>query len=134
MGYGSTATVASPQGTAAEVVDAIDSQAYSGGYTNTEDAIFQCKNELQGTTNPVIVLVTDGTPTACRKKNGGYKTIFNGDCNEGNCPQCENGDPVAAATKLADDAASAGISLVPVVINSVSSNVDALELLARCPT
>lgn len=132
--YGSTASVASPQGTAAAAVAAIDSEAYSGGYTNTEDAIYQCKNELQGTTNPVIVLVTDGTPTACRKKGGGYKTIFQGGCNTGNCNGCINGYPVDAATTLADEAASAGMSLVPVVINSVSSNVDALELLARCPT
>jgi hypothetical protein len=132
--YGSTASVASAQGTAAAAINAIDTKAYSGGYTNTEDAIYQCKNELQGTTNPVIVLVTDGTPTACRRKNGGFKTIFNGDCNEGNCALCPNGDPVTAALTLANEAASAGMSLVPVVINSVSTAVDTLESLARCPT
>jgi hypothetical protein len=132
--FGSLATVASPQGTGADAVAAIGASSYTGGYTNTEQAITKCTEQLAGTANPVIVLVTDGTPTACARSDPTkFKTIFQGDCNTNNCPQCPNGDPANGAEVVAGQAAAAGITIVPVIVSSVSSNVDQLEALARCP-
>lgn len=124
--YGSTASVISPQGSADDAETAIETSAYTGGYTNTEDAIKKCKKELKGTANPVIVLITDGTPTACNGDNR-FRTQWN------HGGECDNGPPADAAIALANKASRAGMSLVPVVINSVSKNVAQLSDLARCP-
>lgn len=131
--FGTTASAVSPQGTAGDAKTAIATSAYTGGYTNTEDAIYQCKEQLTGQTNPVIVLVTDGTPTACRRKGGGYRTISNSNCSNSRCDDCINGAPQKAAEALANEAAQAGMSVVPVVIQSVSRNINQIEKFAKCP-
>jgi len=39
--------------------------AYTGGYTNTQQAIVKCQAVLQGSTRrKVLILITDGNPTA----------------------------------------------------------------------
>jgi len=131
--FGTTANVISPQGTEEDAKTAIATSAYTGGYTNTDDAIYRCKNELAGKPNPVIVLITDGTPTACRKKGGGYKTISDSGCSSTSCNGCINGAPLDAAIAMADEASDANMSVVPVVINSISRSVEKIERLARCP-
>merc|ERR1711924_244123 len=115
--YGSTASVISPQGSPADTIAAIESSPYTGGYTNTEAALTECKNQLAGKDHPYIILITDGTPTAC---NGGsdFKTSVGGrdrDCVLGDCPGCPNGDPQVAAISLADQSAAEGITIIPVV-------------------
>merc|ERR1711933_332625 len=131
--FGTTAGVISPQGSKEDATNAITTSAYTGGFTNSDDALYKCKRELANSENPVIVMITDGTPTACRKKNGGYKTISNSNCSDSRCNDCINGPPLDAAIAMANEAAAAGMSVVPVVINSISRSVEKIERLARCP-
>merc|ERR1712176_507780 len=106
-----------------------------GGYTNTEDAITKCTTELEGSDNPVMVIITDGTPTACRH-NSGYNTekdTINYECSNLGSYDLDKKNFQRVAYHQADKAADKGITIVPVIINSVSSNVNILEKLARCP-
>jgi len=131
--FASNANVASGQGNANNAKDAISTTAYTGGYTNIEDAIDKCMGELRGKENPAIVLISDGTPTACTTANGSYKTRFQPTCSKDECADCPNGGAETAATTLADNASAAGMSLIPVVISSVSTTQNFLESLAKCP-
>merc|ERR1712176_335405 len=128
--FASNANVASGQGNAK---NAISTTAYTGGYTNIEDAIDKCMGELRGKDNPAIVLISDGTPTACTTANGSYKTRWQPNCSKDTCADCPNGGAETAATTLADNASAAGMSIIPVVISSVSTTQTFLESLAKCP-
>ena len=89
--------------------------------------------ELRGKDNPAIVLISDGTPTACTTANGSYKTRWQPNCSKDTCADCPNGGAETAATTLADNASAAGMSIIPVVISSVSTTQNFLESLAKCP-
>jgi len=122
------------QGPASNVISSIQSSVYTGGYTNIEAALNTCKEQLQGASQPVIVLITDGTPTACSRADGTIRTIYEGSCSNSSCSGCTNGPPLVAAETLADQAAADGISVVPVIVSSVSRDIAQLESLARCPS
>ena len=125
----------SGQGSPADTIAAIETSPYTGGYTNTEAALTECKNLLAESEHPYIILITDGTPTACNGGSG-FKTSVGSrdrDCVLGDCPGCPNGDPQVAAISLADQSAAEGITIIPVVASSVSSDIAFLEDLARCP-
>jgi len=120
---------------------------YTGGFTNTQDAIHKCIELLADSKfeKKSIVLLTDGTPTACQDEN--EKTIkvtdrsSDGYCSGESCPTCRKAKNYneahkvmqAAAVNAADLAAEQGMSLIPVIVTSVDDNRDKLEELARCP-
>jgi len=115
----------------------IENSPYTGGWTNTQDAIDKCRKALKGKKNPMMVLLTDGTPTACKTDEGKTKHAGqsrNG-CSRESCPACRGeADTHQEAAELAADlAAREGISLVPVIISSVEESKEQLEKLARCP-
>ena len=102
--FGSRSTTV--QGLTGSVEDAINSIAnyeYVGKGTRTEYAINRCQNELNGQPNPVIILVSDGRP-----------------------------EFQLAAVNSATNAASKGTSIIPVAINENTSDLEALNALARC--
>eukprot|EP00523_Entomoneis_sp_CCMP467_P021388 CAMPEP_0168844534 /NCGR_PEP_ID=MMETSP0727-20121128/8789_1 /TAXON_ID=265536 /ORGANISM="Amphiprora sp., Strain CCMP467" /LENGTH=1052 /DNA_ID=CAMNT_0008898185 /DNA_START=33 /DNA_END=3191 /DNA_ORIENTATION=+ len=78
---------------------------YTGGYTNTGGAIKDCHENLQeaGGSKKVMVLVTDGTPT---KPSGRSKTY---------------------ATEQATAAKNNGITILPVLIKTVSTDSNFLK-------
>ena len=134
--YGSVASTIAQQGTPGAAIKAIESSSYTGGFTNTEMAIDKCIEQLKGTPNPMIVLVTDGTPTACRKKGttNKYVHIYKEGCSDVECNACEHGPPKDAAETMADMAQDLEMHLIPVVISGVSEDSLYLEKLARCPS
>jgi len=107
----------------------VTTSPYEGGSTNTQQGIVKCAELIRGEAFPIIVLVTDGTPTACNPEGSTYfdtKRPF--DCN-GN-----DQNAFEAAVEAADLARvyGNGIDIIPVIINSVDTNVAQLEALARC--
>ena len=133
--YGSAASVISPFGaSAADATQAIATSPYTGGYTHTEDAILKCVEELKGSENPVIVLITDGTPTACNNlSTDGVSTKGQKGCKGNQCDKCIGGSFAAAANSAATLASNQGATLVPIIISSVATDIKQLEGLARCP-
>lgn len=133
--YGSAASVISPFGSSpSDAKKAITISQYTGGYTNTEDAILKCVDELKESQNPVIVLITDGTPTACNNKNNnGVSLTGRGGCTANTCDKCNGKSFAGSAERAATLASNAGVTLIPVVISSVATDIDQLEDLARCP-
>ena len=75
----------------------------------------------------MIVLITDGFPTACKDANDNTITGKGGL----NCKVGENAQEAAMA--MADTAANDGITVVPVIVTSSASDSDKLHALARCP-
>ena len=125
--------IASP-GDAESAISQIASEPYTGGFTNTEEAIELCAKQVKNLDNPVVVLITDGTPTACTTAwNRNRKHIFMSDCSDNRCDDCFHGPPRDAAENRADWAAGEGVTVVPVVVSSVSEDTEFLEDLARCP-
>ena len=116
-----------------EAIEAIYETPYTGGYTNTQKGIEDCMAELSGQENAVIVVITDGGASACVGENGRIcNSVDNGDCcksdnTEGGVP------PSVAAEEAADVAASKGMSVVPVAISRVESQLRLIKDLARCP-
>jgi len=90
--------------------ESLTTAKYKGGYTNTEQAILRCTELLEDQPNPVILLVTDGTPTTCRR---GW--------------QCKG-----AAENAADRAFGQDVEIVPIIINSVSTDIKQIAKFARC--
>jgi len=133
--FGDDANVIAPYGTSSdEAKTIIASSRYTGGYTHTEDAILKCVRELEDSTNPVIVLLTDGTPTVCNKQNGrGTVKMYTNGCGSSTCNKCNGGSFHAAASRAADTASNNGISIIPAIISSVATDVGQIEELARCP-
>jgi hypothetical protein len=82
--------------TAANAASAVDSLTYTGGWTNTEEALQKCQATLPNTdptTKNVILLFTDGTPTKCTEtsstdghQNGAYR------CTQTGCACSSNSD------------------------------------------
>ena len=90
-------------GSVEDAIDSISNYKYEGGGTRTEYALSLCENELSGQPNPVVILISDGRPE--RQQN---------------------------AVNKATDAALRGISIIPVAINENTSDLEALNALARC--
>ena len=109
----------------------ISDEPYQGGGTLTDAGIRACIELVKDQENPVIVLLTDGTPTRCTPINGG-------DCpSESNCV-CDPLNPTQTAfdfaAKAANEAFDANIRVVPVgITESVSSNPTNVIDLSRCP-
>ena len=110
---------------------------YTGGWTNTQEGILQCVDNLDGhssTNTKVIVVITDGVPTACR--NGTSTPCAAG--NQCECVDSEgstgNYNPFRAAQEAATAAAQKDYLVVPVGILSGSLDEDKLNKLARCPS
>eukprot|EP00522_Entomoneis_paludosa_P002711 CAMPEP_0172473096 /NCGR_PEP_ID=MMETSP1065-20121228/68676_1 /TAXON_ID=265537 /ORGANISM="Amphiprora paludosa, Strain CCMP125" /LENGTH=1381 /DNA_ID=CAMNT_0013231265 /DNA_START=638 /DNA_END=4783 /DNA_ORIENTATION=+ len=84
---------------------------YTGGWTITGQAIADCKATLAGSTNdPIIVLVTDGTPTRGGGGSDGSYQIHKD-----------------WAKQKADAAKAAGIQIIPVMVNTGHSNMNFLK-------
>jgi len=92
---------------------------YSGGWTNTGDAIAQCHASLAQSSRlgKVMVLLTDGQPTR-------------GDDRYSNGAKQEHRD--FAATK-ADAAKNDGVTLIPVIVNTGHANPTFLRSLGSDP-
>jgi hypothetical protein len=134
--FGSLASVISPSGSShSDAKNAISTSRYTGGYTHIEDAILKCVDQLQDSKNPLIVLLTDGTPTACNNENNNKVSYTGrGKCTEEQCNKCNGNSFQIASERAADEAAKNDMSLIPVVISSFATDVDQLEQLARCPS
>ena len=67
MSFATDATKRTDLTTADDAKKAVADLAYTGGYTNTEDALKNCQETFPGNTDPttrnVILVFTDGTPT-----------------------------------------------------------------------
>jgi hypothetical protein len=122
--FATDATTLQELGPAANVITALNNLDYTGGWTNTGDAISFCDTSLSGPTNDdveeIIVLLTDGTPTA-------------GDAS----PPPQTGNETIArewATTQATAAKLAGNTIITVFINS-GNDADAafLETLSSGP-
>jgi len=104
-------------------INAVENIDYTGGWTNTEQAIRNCTETLKDSTADEIitVLLTDGAPTTF----GEFAT--------GRAPGCEaDGGPKdspcrEAAVTAADEAKAAGISLATVLVSTVSASGSFLE-------
>lgn len=100
---------------------AIDNLAYSGGWTNTEDALYDCKNELEGADpshDKYIFIITDGNPTKSRSY-GPYSE----------CDSCKR-----HAKSMATSIKNSGIDIVSVGLETVSSDPDLLRDIASSPS
>uniref|UniRef100_A0A7S2YG23 VWFA domain-containing protein n=1 Tax=Entomoneis paludosa TaxID=265537 RepID=A0A7S2YG23_9STRA len=118
VSFATDATVVMPLDTGNKATKAINAIPYSGGWTNTGDAIHACQDTLVNSDSvKVMVLLTDGTPTR-------------GDPNKGNGGHQEHKD---YATAEANAAKAAGTTIVPVVINSGSSDFSYLGTLGSDP-
>ena len=62
--YGTEGILTSGLTTPDLATTAVNGIAYSGGYTNLEQAIDECKKTLVGSPAPVTVIIGDGNPTA----------------------------------------------------------------------
>jgi hypothetical protein len=89
-------------------ITAVNNAPYSGGYTNTEAGIRNCDAVLGSLGNRVLVILTDGNPTACTQGPSGN--------------DCGNGDPdnsaVAAASLSAQTARAKNITIISVGVGS----------------
>ena len=96
--------------------------AYSGGFTNTEQAILKCNATLNTSTADVkyIALFTDGAPTVF----GFTDTGPSSGCNVNGGPvgsDCRN-----AAVDAAEAAKAAGIQIATILVSTVSATEDFL--------
>ena len=102
---------------------AVSGISYTGGWTNTEQAIRNCTETLKDSTadEKSIVLLTDGAPTTF----GEFATD--------RAPGCDaNGGPKdspcrEAAVTAADEAKALGINIATVLVSTVSTDGDFLE-------
>ena len=89
---------------------------YTGGWTNTEQAIAQCDETLSsvgfGSSLRYILLFTDGTPTAW----GDPTVITNPNC--ANKPDGDGKTCLTEATRAANDAKGNGIEVITVAVNT----------------
>ena len=108
---------------------AVSGISYTGGWTNTEQAILKCNATLNTSTADVkfIALFTDGAPT-----------VF-GFTDTGPSPGCNaDGGPVGsdcrnAAVTAADAAKAAGIQIATVLVSTVSATEDFLAKKIASP-
>jgi hypothetical protein len=101
---------------------AVNGIAYSGGFTNTEQAILKCNATLNTSTADVkyIALFTDGAPTVF----GFTDTGPSSGCNVNGGPvgsDCRN-----AAVDAAEAAKAAGIQIATILVSTVSATEDFL--------
>ena len=102
---------------------------YTGGWTNTEQAIAKCTETLKTSTAEVkyIALITDGAPTT----KGEFATGRGSGCNANGGPV---GSPCRDAAVVAADAAElADINIATVLVSTVSATGSFLEDLASSP-
>ena len=112
-----------------EFTSGLQTSGYLGGFTNTEQGILECVELLKGAKNPAIVVLTDGTPTACGSGDPP-------DCRDTSaCGPCLNStaNQQLGAIEAANVAYNNGIDLIPVAIrDSISREIPNVEALARC--
>ena len=121
--FATNSEVTSALTTPVNAINAVNGIVYTGGWTNTEQAIRNCTETLKDSTADEIitVLLTDGAPTTF----GEFAT--------GRAPGCEaDGGPKdspcrEAAVTAADEAKAAGISLATVLVSTVSASGSFLE-------
>ena len=123
--FATNSEVTSPLTTPVNAKAAIDGIVYTGGWTNTEQAIRNCTATLKAPGSmadlKVMLLLTDGAPTTF----GEFAT--------GRADGCDaDGGPVGspcrdAAVVAADEAKAAGISLATVLVSTVSASGSFLE-------
>jgi hypothetical protein len=113
--FATTAVTVLGLSTPATAITTINTTAYSGGFTNTADAINKCRLVLTAgnNTKKILVLLTDGNPTACLNLVG---------C-PGSCPStgntCTNGaTTIANAQATLAKNSSPNITLIPVGVGS----------------
>jgi len=106
--------------TAKAAVSGID---YTGGWTNTEQAIRNCTETLKGSTadTKFMLLLTDGSPTAIGEFATGRADGCDADGGPKNSPCRE------AAVVAADEAKAADIQIATVLVSTVSTDGDFLE-------
>ena len=68
--FATSATTITTLTTASDVITKVNTEAYSGGWTNTADSFQDCQTVLGSDRNRILVLLTDGNPTACKRTNG----------------------------------------------------------------
>jgi hypothetical protein len=101
--------------TAMIVTEFLTNTSYSGGYTNTEEAIRFCTNILdEGTTaKRILVLLTDGNPSACSSNTIGPVM---------GCPCIACADPATiAANNAAAVARNKNYTVLPVGVGDTIS-------------
>ena len=111
-----------------EFNNSLTNSTYSGGWTNTQQAIEKCTDLIKDETNPVIVLITDGKSTACNPEGSTFHSagIESLDCDG-------NGQSTRGAAEEAAEAAwYNGVDIIPVVIDTDSKDVSELQNLSRC--
>jgi len=121
--FATNSEVTSPLTTPDDAKAAVLGIDYTGGWTNTEQAIRNCTETLKGSTADIkfMLLLTDGSPTAI----GEFAT--------GRADGCDaNGGPVGspcrnAAVAAATAAKDAGIKLATVLVSTVSTDGDFLK-------
>ncbi len=117
--FASDAVITSELTTPDDAKAAVEGIAYSGGFTNLEQAILKCNATLKESKADLkaMVLVTDGRPTV----NGDPPTGF---------PSAEPGGPNSAAAVVAATAAKdAGIDIATVYVLGGSTGLDGAEFL-----
>ena len=101
---------------------AVSGISYTGGWTNTEQAILKCNATLNTSTADVkfIALFTDGAPTVFGFTDTGPSPGCNSDGGPAGSP-CRN-----AAVDAAEAAKAAGIQIATVLVSTVSATEDFL--------
>ena len=108
---------------------AVSGISYTGGWTNTEQAILKCNATLNTSTADVkfIALFTDGAPTVFGFTDTGPSSGCNADGGPVGSP-CRN-----AAVTAADAAKAAGIQIATVLVSTVSATEDFLAKKIASP-
>jgi len=121
--FATNSEVTSALTTPGNAITAVNGIVYTGGWTNTEQAIRNCTETLKDSTadEKSIVLLTDGAPTTF----GEFATGRADGCTENGGPKdspCRE-----AAVTAADEAKALGINLATVLVSTVSADGSFLE-------
>ena len=108
---------------------AVNGIVYTGGWTNTEQAIRNCTATLNTSTadERITVLLTDGAPTAFGEfaTGRGLNCTADGGPKDSLCRQ--------AAVTAADEAKALGINMATVLVSTISATGDFLEVNISSP-
>jgi len=104
-------------------INAVENIDYTGGWTNTEQAIRNCTETLDKSDADLkfVLLLTDGSPTAI----GEFATGRADGCDADGGPK--NSPCRTAAVTAADEAKAADIQIATVLVSTVSTDGDFLE-------
>ena len=130
---------------ATNAVNAVTNLKYTGGYTNTEDALKNCQETFAGNTDPttknVILVMTDGTPTKvvsstqiCRNYIAADFTNVPYNPNAPGCDQYGNEYCLCAhkAEERATSIKAAGTTISTLFVKPASTATNACPGSARC--